>query len=103
MSDAAKTFVVRILYRGEDGTVSLKRISPRGMYHGRSAFNAGEPQTYCKAVDIDLGAKRTYAMARIVAWGDAQVDAILALKSSLGSPHFWDPALTHLRSQFPKS
>lgn len=81
-ADPAKSFVVRILYRGEDGAVSLKRISPRGIYHGRSAFNSGEPQTYLRAIDVDLDAKRTFAQARILAWGDAQVDAVLALRAA---------------------
>lgn len=93
---------IRIIYRNHRGEVAVRQIRPIRTFYGKSTWHDGEQQ-FLVADCLENG-KRTFAMKDILAWGDARVDAVLALGLFLdasASSQFWDAGITFIRSHLP--
>ncbi len=65
---------VRVLYRNWRGEIAIRRISPAGVYYGKTEYHPVH-QWLLSCFDADKKAARTYALADVLAWGDAAIDA----------------------------
>lgn len=61
---------VAIRYRNWRGEVATRRIAPTGVRWGSNEWHP-EPQWLLDAIDVDKGEPRTFALAGVLAWGDA--------------------------------
>lgn len=67
MKKETKKKVVKILYKNRRGETSIRTILPGNMVFGSNEWHP-EEQWFLKALDIERGQERSFAMKDISAW-----------------------------------